>query len=321
MMKNGLITLGEALIDFIPLDAGNTTYQKSPGGAPANVAVGAARLGIRSAFVGKLGRDVLGEFLVKTLNDYGVDVSSVYLTDSYRTGLVFVTNDLNGERSFSFFVKESADLFLKEEEITEELFLDNKIFHFGTISMLQNPVRKATLTAIQYAKQHGMIVSFDPNVRLSLWNDEELLRETIFSVMPNVDVLKLSEEELSFLTGKDDPAIMEEWIKKHNLSLVFLTRGAEGSVVFTKSGSSKINPLKVKTVDTTGAGDAFVSAFLYCLNEREDDIENVTLEEAENIAKFASVSGGLAASQKGAMTALPTLQEVQNIMSGNGSLS
>lgn len=248
MNKNGLITLGEALIDFIPFDATNTIYQKSPGGAPANVAVGAAKLGMNSTFIGKLGHDLLGEFLIKILSEYGVDVSSVPLTDSYRTGLVFVNLDSNGERSFSFFVKDSADLFLEESELKEELFQVNKIFHFGTISMLQNPVRQTTKTAISYAKQQGMMISFDPNVRLSLWADQTLLRQTIFSVLQDVDVLKLSDEELLFITGKEDMAVIEEWMKKNNISLVFLTKGAEGCLVFTKHGSTKIEALKVNTV-------------------------------------------------------------------------
>ena len=319
MIKNGLVTLGEALIDLIPLDSTNLVYQKSPGGAPANVAVGAARLGMKSTFIGKVGQDVLGEFLVETLANYGVEVTSNCLTDSYRTGLVFVTLDSKGERSFSFFVKDSADLYLEETDVKEELFINQKIFHFGTISMLQNPVREATLKAINYSKQYGMIVSFDPNVRLSLWENENVLRETIFSLLPSVDVLKLSDEELLFLTGKEDHDGINKWMQEFNLSLVFLTKGAEGSIVFTKSGSMKVEALKVMTVDTTGAGDAFVSSFLYCLNERKREITSITLEEAAEIAKFASVSGGLAASEKGAMSALPTLAAVHKITTGNGS--
>lgn len=180
MSKNGLISLGEALIDFIPIDSENTVYQKSPGGAPANVAVGAARLGLNSTFVGSVGKDVLGYFLRDTLRDYGVNVSQLLLTEKYRTGLVFVTLAQNGERSFSFYIEESADQFLEEADINEDLFKNNKIFHFGTISMLRDPVRAATKKAVALAKENGMIISFDPNVRLSIWKDEELLRTTIF---------------------------------------------------------------------------------------------------------------------------------------------
>lgn len=319
MKKHGLITLGEALIDFIPVDSTKLTYQKCPGGAPANVAVGAARLGVKSTFIGKLGQDVLGEFLVETLSDYGVDVSAVSLTNAYRTGLVFVDLDESRERSFSFFVKESADMFLEESDINEEWFKEHKVFHFGTISMLKNPAREATLKAIQYANRNGMLVSFDPNVRLSLWKDEKSLRETIFSVLADVDVLKLSEEELLFLTGTNDLGSIEKWMKDYQLSLVFLTKGAEGSIVFTRNGMASVEAIKVHTVDTTGAGDAYVSGFLYCLDRREKDLAEMTVEEAVRIAKFASASGGLAASEKGAMTALPTLSAVQKVIEGKWS--
>jgi fructokinase len=312
-MKNGLITLGEALIDFIPVDSTNSTYQKSPGGAPANVAVGASKLGVKSAFIGKVGQDLLGKFLKETLEGFTVDVSSMVLTNSHRTGVVFVTLDKSGERSFEFYIDESADCFLEETEVKEELFQENKLFHFGTISLLQEPVRSATKKALSYAKKHNMIISFDPNVRLNLWKDEVLLRNTIFELMEDVDVLKLSEEELEFLSGDTDISILEKWMEEYHLSLLFLTKGAEGSIVFTKSGSSEVKAMKIETVDTTGAGDAFVSGFLYCLNKREDALSSITLKEATQIARFASISGGLAASQKGAMTALPTLEQVQEI--------
>jgi len=319
MKKHGLITLGEALIDFIPVDSTNLTYQKCPGGAPANVAVGAARLGMKSTFIGKLGQDVLGEFLVETLSDYGVDVSAVSFTNDYRTGLVFVSLDENGERSFSFFVKESADMFLEESDINEEWFKEHKVFHFGTISMLKSPAREATLKAIQYAKRNGMLVSFDPNIRLSLWKDENALRETVFSVLPDVDVLKLSDDELLFLTGTSDLDSIRKWIEEYRLSLVFLTKGAEGSVVFTESGMVNVEAFQVHTVDTTGAGDAYVSAYLYCLGQREKALAEMTVEEAVEIAQFASASGGLAASEKGAMTALPSLSAVQKVIEGKWS--
>ncbi|MGG3925618.1 carbohydrate kinase [Metabacillus fastidiosus] len=318
-MKDGLITLGEALIDFIPSDNENKVYEKNFGGAPANVAVGGALLGMNSAFIGKVGQDVLGVFLQQTLKDYGVDVSSLSLTKDYRTGLVFVTLDKLGERSFSFYIEESADLFLEESEINEKLFKENKIFHFGTISLLKDPVQSATKKAVLYAKENDMIVSFDPNVRLSLWKDEEVLKETIFMMMKETDILKISDEELFFLTGSSDINIIEKWMEQYDLSLVFLTKGEEGSMVFTKSGFAHVHALKIKTVDTTGAGDAFVSALLYCMNKRIGDISSITLEEAIDIARFASISGGLAASQKGAITALPTLEKVQQTMMEHGS--
>lgn len=310
-MKKGIVTLGEALIDFIPMNAENTVYEKNAGGAPANVAVGAARLGAKSTFIGKIGDDLFGQYLYKVLKKNGVDVSAISFTKEYRTGLVFVTLNEAGDRDFSFYINESADQFLTVDDIDEKLFLDNKIFHFGTISLLHDKIKQATLKAIKLAKKHKAIISFDPNVRLSLFKDEELLRDIIFTMLKDVDLLKISEEELLFLSGSNDASVIQDWMKTYDLTLVFLTKGAEGSVVFTKEASAHVHTLKLNVEDTTGAGDAYVSGVLYCVDKRTKEIANMTIEEAVNITKFASVSGALTTAKKGAMTALPTLEEVQ----------
>lgn len=312
-MKDGLITIGEALVDMIPINSEHTVYQKSPGGAPANVAVGAARLGVSSTFIGKLGSDVLGLFLKETLEKNGVQTGSLILTDSCRTGLVFVGLDQQGERHFQFYLEKSADQFLEEAEIKEELFKEHKIFHFGTLSLLHDPVRAATKRALFYAKKHNMMVTFDPNIRLSIWKDEEALKNTIWTVLKDVDVLKLSEEELLFLSGSTEIEIIAKWMEEFKLSLVFLTMGAEGCIVFTPSQSCAVEALIVEPVDTTGAGDAFVAGITYCLNQTEKCVSSLSLEEAVEIARFATKLGGLAVSRKGAMTALPTLKEVKKI--------
>ncbi|MFC3884087.1 aminoimidazole riboside kinase [Bacillus songklensis] len=313
-MKKGIISLGEALIDFIPLDETNLTYQKSPGGAPANVAVGVARLGIKSTFLGKVGDDVLGRFLKDTLDNFGVRTDSMPLTNEARTGAVFVTLSETGERSFDFYINPSADRFLNEEDVKEEMFTEHKILHFGSISMISEPSKSATRKAVKLAKKHDMIVSYDPNLRLGLWDSEEQARETIISMLPYADILKISEEELEFLTGEADIPKGVEALKPYNIPLTLITLGAEGSYVLTKQGMARVPALKINTVDTTGAGDAFVSGILYSLNEYDKAMEEITVEEAEQTARFASVSGALAASTKGAMTALPTLSEVQDIL-------
>ncbi|GBF11490.1 aminoimidazole riboside kinase [Tepidibacillus sp. HK-1] len=313
-MKKGVISLGEALIDFIPVDQTNTTYQKNPGGAPANVAVGLSRLGVKSVFLGKVGNDALGKFLKETLHYYGVDVSSMYLTDEAHTGLVLVTLAENGERSFEFYIKPSADLFLKDSEISEEIFEKSKIFHFGSITLTREPAKSATIKAIQLAKEKGLIVSFDPNLRLGLWQSKEQAREEIISMLPAVDLLKISEEELEFITGENEINTGIQQLKKYRIPLVFITLGEKGSYTVVNDNIIHVPAMKVNAVDTTGAGDAFVSAILYWLNEYEGELMKITAEDAEKMARFASVSGGLAASIKGAMTALPTLKQVQKIL-------
>jgi fructokinase len=312
-MKKGIISLGEALIDFIPLDDENLTYQKSPGGAPANVAVGVARLETASAFVGKVGNDVLGKFMKKTLADYGVNTDSMVLTDDVRTGVVFVTLE-GGERSFDFYINPSADRFLKEEEIGEKLFDDHKILHFGSISLISEPSRSATIKAVKLAKEKGLVVSYDPNLRPGLWDSGEAAKKEIISMLEFADVLKISEEELEFITGEKDIEKGVAALTAYDIPLVLVTLGAEGSYVFTGTGHAHVPARKVTTVDTTGAGDAFVSGILYMVNEFEGDIRTITVSDAVEMAEFASVSGSLAASEKGAMTALPTLEQVQSIL-------
>lgn len=312
-MKKGIISLGEALIDFIPLDSDNISYQKSPGGAPANVAVGVARLQAKSTFIGKVGNDVLGRFLQKTLADYGVNTSSMLLTDDIRTGVVFVTLE-NGERSFDFYINPSADRFLTEEEIDEKLFDENKILHFGSISLISEPTRSATIKAVKLAKEKGLTVSYDPNLRLGLWDSGEAAKEQIISMLPYADILKISEEELEFITGEKDIEKGAEKLAAYEIPLVLVTLGSEGSYIFTREGHQHVPARKVTTVDTTGAGDAFVSGILYMANEWDGEISAITLEKAVELATFASVSGSLAASEKGAMTALPSLEQVQSIL-------
>jgi fructokinase len=313
-MKKGIISLGEALIDFIPVDSDNLIYQKSPGGAPANVAVGLARLGAESAFLGKVGNDVLGTFLKDTLASFGVHTDHMLLTDEARTGAVFITLAENGERSFDFYIDPSADRFLKWEELNESLFECSKILHFGSISMISGPSRSATTRAVELARKNGMIVSYDPNLRLSLWENEDAARETILSMFDSADLIKISEEELEFLTGE---ATIEKGVEKlsaYKIPLLLVTLGSEGSYAFTQNVTARIHAMKVNAVDTTGAGDAFVSGVLYKLNEYDGNLSSLSENELQDIGRFASVSGGLAASVKGAMTALPTLQEVNDIL-------
>src|SRR5699024_800331 len=313
-MKQGIISLGEALIDFIPTDETNKTYHKSPGGAPANVAVGMARLGVKSTFLGKVGDDVLGKFLEETLESYGVESSNIQLSPDVRTGVVFVTNAADGERNFEFYIDPSADRFLEAGEINEADLVSHKILHFGSISMIGNPAKEATETAVKLAKENDMLVSYDPNLRLSLWESEQHARETIISMFSKTDILKLSEEELEFVTGEKTIYRGVDELQKYDIPLIIVTLGADGCYIFTSEGHQQVPAMKVKAVDTTGAGDAFVSGMLYSIHEFAGDIRELSLTEAARMATFAAVSGGLAASTKGAMTALPTLREVEEYL-------
>ncbi|PYZ96158.1 aminoimidazole riboside kinase [Alteribacter lacisalsi] len=319
-MNKGIVSLGEALIDFIPLDSENTAFQKSPGGAPANVAVGAAQLGAKTAFLGKVGEDVLGHFLKETLGGYGVHTDRMYFSEEVRTGVVFVTLDAGGERSFDFYIDPSADRFLEEDEVDESLFDDHNLLHFGSISLISEPARSATKKAVRLAQEKGAIVSYDPNLRMMLWDSEEAAREAIISMLGEADVVKISEEELAFITGEREIETGVDALAQYNIPLLLVTMGAEGSHVFINGDHTHVPAMKVDAVDTTGAGDAFVSGMLYQLHMSEKPIGSLTAKEAGKMARFASVSGALAASTKGAMTALPTLEQVNRILDENGEV-
>lgn len=312
-MKQGIISLGEALIDFIPLDEQSATYQKSPGGAPANVAVGLARLGARSTFLGKVGKDLLGEYLKETLTVYGVRPNQLLMTSDVRTGVVFVTNGKEGERSFDFYIDPSADRFLEVDDIDEGDLITHKILHFGSISLISSPAKEATQHAVKVAKENGLIISYDPNIRLGLWDSEKHALETIKDILNEVDVLKISDDELQFITGeKEIEAGVSNLSNAYNIPLMIITMGSEGSYVYVGGARQYVPAMKVQAVDTTGAGDAFVSGILYSINDYKGNIESISLEEAARMARFAAVSGALAASTKGAMTALPSLEEVKS---------
>ncbi|WP_026691661.1 aminoimidazole riboside kinase [Alteribacter aurantiacus] len=315
-MRKGIVSLGEALIDFIPLDDNNETFQKSPGGAPANVAVGVARLGAVSTFLGKVGDDVLGRFMKETLSHYNVNTDHMTFSTDVRTGVVFVTLGEGGERSFEFYIDPSADRFLLESDIEDTLFDNHNLLHFGSISLISEPSRSATKKAVALAKEKGAIVSYDPNLRLSLWKSEEEAREGIISMLDQADVVKISEEELEFITGESNIDQGVQALGTFDIPLLLVTLGGEGSYVFTGGEKQHVPAMKVNAVDTTGAGDAFVSGMLYQLHHSEKPVQDLTANEVAEMAQFASVSGGLAASTKGAMTALPTLEQVKDILSG-----
>jgi fructokinase len=313
--KKGIMTLGEMLIDFIPEDKEGLLYQKCPGGAPANVAVGAARLGSKASFIGKVGDDLLGHYLRDTLIQHGVAVDQLVFGTEANTGIVFVTLDETGERSFHFFNRPSADRFLHSHEINAAAFASHKLFHFGTISMLQEPVRAATQTAIKLAKEHQNWISFDPNIRLNLWEDEAVLSQLILEMLTYTDILKVSEEEVLFITGE---AQLEQGIKALKrmaaIPLILVTKGSQGSVAFFDDLRIEVPTISIHAVDTTGAGDAFTAGYLYYLDQHLDALNNLDEPFLNQLLRFANICGGLAASAKGAMTALPNLQQVESYL-------
>ncbi|KAK2994278.1 hypothetical protein RJ640_022931 [Escallonia rubra] len=315
-----VVCFGEMLIDFVPTVGGVSlaeapAFKKAPGGAPANVAVGIARLGGSSAFVGKVGEDEFGYMLADILKQNKVDNSGMRFDHNARTALAFVTLRSDGEREFLFFRNPSADMLLHESELDVNLIKQAKIFHYGSISLIDEPCRSTHLAAMAIAKKSGSILSYDPNLRLPLWPSADAAREGIMSIWDHADVIKISEDEISFLTGGDDPYDDSVVLKKlfhPNLKLLLVSEGSEGCRYYTKQYKGRVPGVKVKAVDTTGAGDAFVGGILSILASDIDIYQDEKrLREA---LLFANACGALTVTERGAIPAMPTKDAVLQLL-------
>jgi len=316
-----VITLGELLIDFTPYgksEHGQPLFERNPGGAPANVVAAIARLGRSSAFIGKVGNDAFGHGLRDALASSGVDTSGLVLSHTANTTLAFVHLAEDGDRSFSFYRNPGADQLLTEEEVPYERIAETRIFHFGSISMTDEPVRSATLAAVQHAKRQGVLVSFDPNLRPALWASEELAKQQIRVGLSLADVVKVSEEELEFLTGTADlEAGSRILCEQFPISLLLVTRGGAGSFYRAGSLSGEHAGFAVHAIDTTGAGDAFMAGALYSILQEDGPIADWTPDQLDSLLTFANAMGALATTRKGGIPAMPKLTEVQGLIHSN----
>lgn len=306
--------LGEILIDFTPCgksEAGQKVFEQNPGGAPANVLACLNKCGKKTAFIGKVGNDMHGHFLVDVLKDSGICTDGVVVDDNVFTTLAFVALSDSGERSFSFARKPGADTCLTREELKEELIRDSKVFHIGSLSLTAEPVKRTTFEALEIAKQAGCIVSYDPNYRAPLWESKEDAIIGMRSVISYVDVMKISDEETELLTDIKDPEGAAKKLVDMGVSVVAVTLGAEGALVCTKKGCKVVPGFKADMVDTTGAGDSFWGGFLKCLLESEKKPADVSLEEAANFARYGNAVASLCVEKRGAIPAMPSPEEVE----------
>lgn len=314
-----VVCFGEMLIDFVPTTSGLSlseapAFKKAPGGAPANVAVGIARLGGASAFVGKVGEDEFGYMLANILKENNVNNEGMRFDPGARTALAFVTLRKDGEREFMFYRNPSADMLLQEAELDLELIRKAKIFHYGSISLITEPCKSAHIAAAKAAKDAGVILSYDPNLRLPLWPSADSAREGILSIWDTADIIKISEEEISFLTQGEDP-YDDNVVRKlyhDNLKLLLVTEGPEGCRYYTKEFSGRVKGLKVEAVDTTGAGDAFVAGILSQLAVDTSLFQNE--DRLRDALRFANACGALTVKERGAIPALPTRETVLNAL-------
>lgn len=306
-----IVCLGEALIDFVSTQMGVDLtdapgFLKAPGGAPANVAVGCARLGLTAGFMGKVGDDPFGRFLARTFSEAGVDTSRILYDATARTGLAFVSLTADGERDFVFYRHPSADMLLEPEEIDAAYIASADVFHYGSITMITEPAKSATLRAIEAARESGNLISYDPNLRESLWDSLDHAKAEIAAGMKLCHVAKVSEEELELITGKADIASGARELIGQGVRLVAVTCGAHGCYFDNGRATGWLTGYQVQVVDTTGCGDGFVAAMLLALVEAGKD--PASLSEAELVPAFrlANAVGALTATVKGAIPGLPT---------------
>ena len=284
-------------------------FAANPGGAPANLAVAASRLGASTAFIGKVGTDSFGTFLRNTLLENKVDVSGMVVDQENRTTLAVVAVDGSGERTFSFYRDPSADVKLSVEDIRAEQLKNTKFLHFGSVSLTTDPARSATLYAAKTARENGALISYDPNYRASLWSDEATAIERMLEPLPMVDVLKVSDEELPLLTGTSDLEEGSKILAERGITLVLVTLGANGAYYRFGEKTGHVPGMKVKVGDTNGAGDTFFGAALAQL-AKFDRLDAITAEELEQILAVSNRAAGITTSRHGAIPAMPIYEEV-----------
>ncbi|KAJ6855280.1 pfkB-type carbohydrate kinase family protein [Populus alba x Populus x berolinensis] len=313
-----IVSFGEMLIDFVPDVAGVSLAEsggfiKAPGGAPANVACAITKLGGKSAFIGKVGDDEFGHMLVDILKKNGVNSEGVCYDPHARTALAFVTLKKNGEREFMFYRNPSADMLLQESELNMGLLKQAKVFQYGSISLISEPCRSAHLTAMKAAREAGILLSYDPNVRLPLWPSSDAARDGIKSIWNEADFIKVSDDEVAFLTQGDpqkEDVVLSLWHDR--LKLLVVTDGEKGCRYFTKSFKGRVPGFSVKVVDTTGAGDAFVGSLLLSVAKDTSIFDNE--EKLREALSFSNACGAICTTQKGAIPALPSGSDALALM-------
>lgn len=317
-MKNyDVIALGELLIDFTEngmSEQGNLLLEANPGGAPCNVLAMLSKLGRKTAFIGKVGRDFLGNKLKEAVKEVGIDVSALVMDEKVHTTLAFVHTYPDGDRDFSFYRNPGADMMLSENEVSEELIFQTKVFHFGTLSMTHEKVRQATKKALNIAKESGALISFDPNLRFPLWDSEEEAREQVLYGLEYCDILKISDNEIQWLTGKEDYTEGVEWINNsYDISLILVSMGKDGSRAYYKGKMVEAAPfLQEKTIETTGAGDTFCGCVLHYICEH--GLEHLTEEGLQEMLLFANAAASLITTKKGALRVMPTEAEIRCLL-------
>lgn len=311
--------LGELLIDFTDAGAsasGQRLFERNAGGAPANVLVALERLGHRTAFLGKVGQDLHGDFLRTTLEAEGIDVTGLVADKDAFTTLAFVVLSEDGEREFAFARKPGADTRLTPDELARDVIASSRVFHVGSLSLTDEPARSATLAALACAREDGCVTSYDPNYRANLWPSPEEAARQMRSVVPQASLMKLSDEECELLTGEKDPEAAAARLLSQGPSVVAVTLGSGGAYVRCADGGAVVEGFPAQAVDATGAGDSFWGGFLAGFCESGKAVGEVTLADAVSFARLGNAVASLCVRRRGAIPAMPRRAEVEALLAG-----
>ncbi len=318
MKKFDVVALGELLIDFTENGAspqGNPVMEANPGGAPCNVLAMLNKLGKKTAFIGKVGNDTFGRQLAETVRQSGTDISNLVFDDTVHTTLAFVHTFADGEREFSFYRNPGADMMLTKDEVMTDIVKEAKIFHFGTLSSTHEGVREATRYAVETARNNGSLISFDPNLREPLWNSPEDAKKEIEYGFSKCDILKISDNELEFMTGTDDYSKGVEIIRSEysNIRIIFVTLGKNGSRIYYKNMMAEQPTFsEIRPIEKTGAGDTFEGCALNFLLEH--DIDSLTEDNLSSLLLFANAGASLITTRKGALKVMPEKSEIEALI-------
>ena len=316
--KYDVVALGELLIDFTEnglSEQGNPLLEANPGGAPCNVLSMLQKLGDKTAFIGKVGNDGFGHLLTKAVQEQGIDTTGLVYDNDVNTTLALVLKKENGDRDFAFYRNPGADMNLKEEEVNESLIASSSIFHFGTLSLTDESVKKATQKAVKAAKENGLTITFDPNLREPLWRSLEEAHEQVAWGLQQADVVKISDNEITWFTGMDNYDEGIAFLQKEypNLKLICLSMGGDGSkAVYRDIHVSYPAFLQEATIETTGAGDTFCACMIHTV--LENGIDHLDEEKLKEMLKFANAAASLVTTKKGALRVMPTKEEVESFI-------
>ena len=318
MKTYDVTALGELLIDFTEngiSGQGNPVLEANPGGAPCNVLSMLSKLGHKGAFIGKIGDDMFGNQLTYAIKEVGIDTTGLKRDSQVHTTLAFVHTLEDGDREFSFYRNPGADMMLSESDIDETLIKDSKIFHFGSLSMTDEVCRKATRKAIEIAEKSGAILSYDPNLREPLWKSMDEAKEQILYGMQHCNVLKISDNEIQWLTGEEDFTKGVHWIlERYHIPLILVSMGKEGSRAYYKDLIVEAKPfIQKNTIETTGAGDTFCACVLHYVLEH--GLTDLTENGLKEMLTFANAAASIITTRKGALRVMPEREEVEKLLS------